>query len=286
MVIEDVQPDVDAGRFAIKRTPGELVTVEADVFADGHDLVAAALRYRRSASAGEEWHELAMTSITNDRWRASFRVEEVGWYEYEIEAWVDHFASWRHGLERWLKAKQDVASELLEGAALVRAAAARATTAQQRRRLIDTVAALDSAAPLEERVEAALALDLVEIMRETVDRQHATRSVQRRVRVDRERARFSTRYEMFPRSAGPDPTRSATFREAAARLTEIADMGFDVLYLPPIHPIGRTNRKGRGNSLVAGDGDPGSPWAIGGAGRRPHGDRTGPRHHRRLPLVP
>jgi starch synthase (maltosyl-transferring) len=264
VVIEDVQPDIDGGRFAIKRTPGELVVIEADVFADGHDLVAAALRYRRVAADGGDWHELAMAPTENDRWRASFRVEEVGWYEYDVEGWVDHFASWRHGLERWLKAGQDVTSELLEGAAMLRAAAARASAENDQRRLISTAATLDSTASLQERGDAALAGDLIALMRRAADRQHAVRSRRFRVRVDRERARFSTWYEMFPRSAGPEVTRSATFREAAARLPEIADMGFDVLYLPPIHPIGRTNRKGRGNSLVAREEDPGSPWAIGG----------------------
>jgi starch synthase (maltosyl-transferring) len=265
VVIDAVAPDVNGGRFPIKRTPGERVVVEADVFADGHDLVAAVVRYRRVDDANHEsWHEVSMQLFLNDRWRGSFSVEEVGWYEYDVEAWVDHFASWRRGLERWLKAQQDVTSELLEGAGILRAAAARATREDDQRRLISTAATLDSSAAVEERAAAALASDLVDIMRRTADRHDATRSKARRVWVDRERARFSTWYEMFPRSAGPDPTRSATFREAAARLPEIADMGFDVLYLPPIHPIGRTNRKGRGNSLVAHEGDPGSPWAIGG----------------------
>jgi starch synthase (maltosyl-transferring) len=271
VVIEHVTPSVDGGAFPIKRTPGEVVVVEADVFADGHDLVAALLRYRRvDEGANAASHEVWMEPLGNDRWRATFVVEDVGWSEYEVEGWVDHFASWRHGLERWVKAGQDVTSELLEGALLVRAAVTRATAADDQRRLISTAAALESSAPVDERIEVALAADLIEVMRRAADRTYNSRSRAFRVRVDRERARFSTWYEMFPRSAGPDPTRSATFREASSRLAEIADMGFDVLYLPPIHPIGRTNRKGRGNALIADDSDLGSPWAIGG----PEGGHT------------
>jgi starch synthase (maltosyl-transferring) len=264
VVVEGVAPAVDGGEFPIKRTPGEAVVVEADVFADGHDLVAAVLQYRRvDEAAPSAWREVWMEPLGNDRWRASFVCEAIGWAEYRVEGWVDHFASWRHGLERWVKARQDVTSELLEGAAILRAAVTRASADDDRRRLIGTVAALESSAAIDERIEAALAPDLVAIMGRAADRTSATHSRTFSVRVDRERARFSTWYEMFPRSAGPDPTRSATFREASSRLPEIADLGFDVLYLPPIHPIGTTNRKGRGNALVAHPGDPGSPWAIG-----------------------
>jgi starch synthase (maltosyl-transferring) len=262
VVIEDVQPSIDDGRFPIKRTPDEVVRVEADVFTDGHDLVCAVLRYRR-VDDDEDWQEVWMAPLVNDRYCASFVVEEIGSYEFEVEAWVDHFASWHHGLERWLKARQDVSSELLEGAAMIREAAVRASE-KERRRLHSTADALVAAdQPADFRAEH-VTKDIVRLMRRLTDRSHSTRSGIRRVRVDRERARFSTWYEMFPRSAGPDPTRSATFREAAARIPEIADMGFDVLYLPPIHPIGRTNRKGRGNTLIPQEGDPGSPWAIGG----------------------
>lgn len=266
MVIEAVTPDLDHGRFAVKRTPGEAVEVEADIFTDGHDLVSAMLRYRRTDAPGDApWHEAPMERLVNDRWRGRFVVEDVGRYEYCIEAWVDHFASWHHGLERWVKAGQDVNSELLEGAAMMREAAARADQTSDRDRLSAAAEMLASNAPMDARSTAALDEELVELMLRTSDRRSAVRSSTRRVLVDRERARFSTWYEMFPRSAGPDPERSATFREAAQRIPEIASLGFDVLYLPPIHPIGKTNRKGRGNTLVAQPGDPGSPWAIGAA---------------------
>lgn len=206
-----------------------------------------------------------MEPLDNDRWGSTFVVEAMGWYEYRVISWVDHFASWRHGLERWLKARQDVTSELAEGAAMLRAAAVRATSEHDQRLLVSIAAALATDQDAEHRAAHALAEDVAETMRRLAERRYATESCIYRVLVDRERARFSAWYEMFPRSAGSDPTRSATLREAAARLPEIADMGFDVLYLAPIHPIGTTNRKGRGNTLVAQPGDPGSPWAIGSA---------------------
>jgi starch synthase (maltosyl-transferring) len=265
VVIERIAPDLDAGRFPIKRTPGERVVVEADIFADGHDHVAAVLRYRRTDGRPDDtWRETPMEAVGNDRWRGRFVVDAVGRYEYIIEGWVDHFDTWQHALERRVAAGQDVTSELLEGAQMVREAAERAASEADRQWLRDAAAAIESGGPVSSRALRAMATQLTARMKAVPDRRFASESAPRRAVVDRERARFSTWYEMFPRSAGPDLTRSATFREAAGRLREIADMGFDVLYLPPIHPIGHTNRKGRDNTLVAQPGDPGSPWAIGG----------------------
>jgi starch synthase (maltosyl-transferring) len=263
VVVQNVSPFLDAGRFPIKRTPGESVIVEADAFADGHDLVAVVLRHRRVGDR-HEWRDTWMEALGNDRWRGGFVVDATGWYEYQVEAWVDHFASWSHGLERWLKARQDVTSEVLEGAAMIRAAAVRATSEHDQRLLVSVAAAMSTDQEAAHRADHALSSEVAETMRRLADRRHSTQSPTGRVVVERKRARFSTWYEMFPRSAGPDPHRSATFREAASRLAEIADMGFDVLYLAPIHPIGTTNRKGRGNTLGARPDDVGSPWAIGG----------------------
>ncbi|HWK10310.1 MAG TPA: alpha-1,4-glucan--maltose-1-phosphate maltosyltransferase, partial [Vicinamibacterales bacterium] len=248
----------------IKRTPGERVIVEADVYADGHDVVAARLLWRR---AGETtWSELPMEALGNDRWRASFLVRELAGYEYTVEGWVDRFETWREELSKKVGAAQNVESELLEGAALVRTAGERAD-ARDAAVIQEAVAALgDASAEQGTRVAAALAEPLRAAMARHADRSRATRYERvLRVHVDRERARFGAWYEMFPRSAGTDPTRSATFDEAAARLPYIASMGFDVLYLPPIHPIGRSFRKGRNNALAAAPDDPGSPWAIGAA---------------------
>ena len=267
VVVERVTPEIDAGRHPVKRTPGEEVVVAADLFADGHDKLGAVLRHRRVSPSGEpeaSWHETPMRPVDNDRWQAAFVVETVGCYEYTVDAWVDRFATWRHQLVARVDAGQDVASELLEGAALVRAAAARLSEGPDRAQLLACGAELESSRTVETRVQRALSAELAVRMAAAPDREHASRYPRRLpVTVDRERARTGAWYEMFPRSAGPDVSRSATFREAAARLPEIAAMGFDVVYLPPIHPIGTTDRKGRDNTLVPQPGDPGSPWAIG-----------------------
>ena len=250
VVVENVYPEVDDGRFPIKRVVGEQVIVSADVHADGHDKIAAALLYRRAGT--ETWTDVRMEPAGNDRWSAAFRIEELVDYEYTVEGWVDRFATWRDELQKKAAAGQDVASELLEGAALVRD-------------VPDAAAVIGNAKLAQvKRVAAGLADELAAAMASRPDRSRATRYDRvLAVMVERERARTGAWYEMFPRSAGTDPTRSATFDEAAARLPYVASMGFDVLYLPPIHPIGRSFRKGRNNSLTAEPDDPGSPWAIG-----------------------
>ena len=207
----------------------------------------------------------------NDEWRASFRVDEVGRYEYSVEAWVDPFLSWRQEVAIKAGAGLDVSTELMEGAALVAEAAARCEGIEpaatgDRQQLEEEARRLGGHADQAARLDAALRDHLLGLMMRHADRRLA--SVYGRVLpvvVDRERARFGAWYEMFPRSWGPDPTRSATFREAAKHLENVAALGFDVVYLPPIHPIGTSFRKGRGNSLVPAPGDPGSPWAIGSA---------------------
>jgi starch synthase (maltosyl-transferring) len=266
VVIEHVTPQVDGGRFPIKRTPGEPVVVHAAIYADGHDVLAAVVRFRHYPAAGQgepdaDWREVQMLPLGNDEWTATFTVGSLGETAYTVQAWVDTFASWRRGLAAKVQAGQDVASELLEGAALLRDAATRSSHASF---LLERAALLESGADPHDREIAALDPLLADAATAASDRSRATELDRPlRVLVDRERARFGSWYEMFPRSAGTDPGRSATFREAEAALPRIAAMGFDVLYLPPIHPIGRTHRKGPNNSLVAGPDDPGSPWAIG-----------------------
>jgi starch synthase (maltosyl-transferring) len=251
VIVENVQPQVDCGRFPIKRTVGEPVTVTADIHADGHDHLGAALLYRRAGDAG--WTESPMAFVDNDRWQGTFTVEALGTYEYTVEGWIDRFASWRHELSKKVGAGQDVASELLEGAAIV------ATVSAEKGQIL-----ADVDTPVETRVAQALREELSVLMAARPDRSRATRFDRvLEVTVERERARFGAWYEMFPRSAGTDPSRSATFDEARRMLEYVASMGFDVLYLPPVHPIGRAFRKGPNNSLTAGPDDPGSPWAIG-----------------------
>ena len=264
VVIEGVHPEVDSGRFPIKRTAGEEVVVTADVYTDGHDRLAAALLFRRE---GAEWREAPMTALVNDRWQAAFRVDDLGRYEYTIEGWVDRFGSWRYEVSKKFGAGQDVRSELLEGAAILTEAADRARSAVSDRTLLEEAAALlaDERVEQPQRVAHALGVAVEEAAARHADRSRATRYDRvLAVTVERERARLGAWYEMFPRSAGPDGSRSATFDEAAAMLPYVASMGFDVLYLPPIHPIGRSFRKGRNNSLEPGPDDVGSPWAIGG----------------------
>ena len=269
VVIEHIAPEIDAGRFPIKRTTGETVDVTADIFADGHDVVAAVLRDRPATTATQPWNETPMTIVApgTDRWTARFDVNEIGWHEYQIVGWVDRFLTWRRDLALKVGNGQDVSVELLEGSLIVREAAARAeqigTGRADAHWLLGQCDALSDSTPAAVRVAAALNDELATLIGAYADRSRATTSPIRRVWVDRERARFSAWYEMFPRSAGPDPSRSAAFREAAGQLPRIADLGFDVLYLPPIHPIGSSFRKGPNNSPIGGADDPGSPWAIG-----------------------
>jgi starch synthase (maltosyl-transferring) len=270
VIIERVQPQIDCGRFPVKRTAGEPLVVEADIFADGHSTLRAVLRHRRvSPGTAEPWQETPMRLVDNDRWRAAFTADRIGDYEYTIEAWIDEFASWRAGLAKWVDAGQVAESELREGAALVAAAAARAERAKHardRQWLSARADELEGAGDLDARARVGLSDELFSHMSRHPDRSNAT-AFDRALTllVDRERARFGSWYEMFPRSNSPEPGRSATFCEAEAALPRIAELGFDVLYLPPIHPIGVTARKGKNNSPVARRGDPGSPWAIGSA---------------------
>jgi starch synthase (maltosyl-transferring) len=261
VIIEDVTPQVDGGRFAAKRAAGEAVDVGATIFAEGHDLLSARIRWRR---AGEiAWHDVPMDALGNDAWTARFVVETLGRYEFTVEAWIDRFGSWRHGFARKVEAGQDVASELLEGAALVRAAATRAGGTDGTW-LAERADVLGGTAAQPARVDAAVAAELQATMARHPDRDGAAVLAQPlAVEVEVERAAFGAWYECFPRSMSPDPSRAGTLRDLADRLDYVAGMGFDVLYLPPIHPIGTSYRKGRNNTLVPEPGDPGSPWAIG-----------------------
>jgi starch synthase (maltosyl-transferring) len=269
VVIEGVQPEIDEGLFPIKRVTGETVVVTLDMFADGHDLLAGVLRYRYSPR--DPWEDIALAALGNDGWGASFTVSEPGICEYTVEGWIDRFGTWLKGLVAKFEDGQDVSSELLEGAALVQAAAVRRGKSKAGSdidvdvRLLEFADLLRNRGPQVERVAAARDPELRALMDMRPDRASSATYRTLRVTVDPARALFSAWYEMFPRSCTPDPVRSGTFAEAEKRLPEIAAMGFDVLYLPPIHPIGRTHRKGPNNSLTPAPGDPGSPWAIGAA---------------------
>jgi len=262
VVIESVRPEVDCGRFAAKRVVGEDVVVEADVFADGHDRIACRLKFRGPGESA--WRETAMEPLVNDRWRGRFRVDALGRYEYTVAAWVDRFLSFRHDLAR-REDPADIELALAAGASLVAAAAGRARDGDAER-LAEAARRLRGTEPIESRRALALSPELLDTMMMYPDRRFET--VYPRVLpvvVERERARFSAWYEFFPRSLAGEEGTHGTFETARARLPYIARLGFDVVYLPPIHPIGVTHRKGPNNRLDAGPDDPGSPWAIGSA---------------------
>ncbi len=258
-VIEDVRPQVDGGRFAVKRVVGEEVGVTADGFSHGHEKVACEMRYR--GPGDEAWQSVQMLSLGNDRWSAAFTPDRIGRWEYRVACWVDHLASWREGFSRRIDAA-DIRLAARTGAELFALAAARARGAERTR-----LAALAKALGEEEEPLALRALaadeELFALARHHAPRDGATESAALGVEVERPRARFSTWYELFPRSAGTQPGVHGTFVDVEERLDEIAAMGFDVVYLPPIHPIGRVKRKGRNNAPVGNPGDAGSPWGIG-----------------------
>lgn len=261
VIIENVQPEIESGRFPIKRVVGQNVAVEADVFTDSHDALACVLRYRHSSRS--DWHEVLMLPLGNDRWHASFPLSELGQYVYTITAWIDHFLSWQHDFVHRNDA-QDITQALRVGAKLVEEAAARAIgenqlQLQQFAKKLLTVQP-DAGAIL------ARSETLASLMRQYSDRSLAT-DYPRLPSVWSEpvKAQYSTWYEFFPRSCVGDDMAHGSFAECEKRLPYIADMGFDVVYLPPIHPIGLSKRKGSNNTLVASDTDVGSPWAIGTA---------------------
>jgi starch synthase (maltosyl-transferring) len=263
IVIENIGPCIDCGRFPIKRVTGQHVVVTADVFADGHEELSVVLRHR--VKDRRQWHNTAMHHIGNDRWQASFSVDELGEYLYTVSAWVDDFRTWQKKLVKRVEANQDIAVDLLIGVDLLEHAASRVDEN-------DSVALREFAARIRnagtQAEAAAFATDARarELARLCPEHTHATTFAPAlRVVVDRERAGFSAWYEMFPRSCSPVLGRHGTFKDCEARLPYVAALGFDVLYLPPIHPIGFTARKGRNNSVASEEGDPGTPWAIGSA---------------------
>lgn len=261
VIIEKVQPEIDFGRFAVKRVIGQNLTVEADAYTDGHDAVACVLRYRHESE--KNWHEVPMLPLGNDRWQASFPLTELGSYSYTISAWIDYFFSWQHEFVRRNNA-QDIAIALQSGAKLVAAAAARATGENQLQ-LQQFAKELRSVKP-EASAVLAQSKTLESLMKHYSDRSLASDyPYLLNVWSEPIKAQYSTWYEFFPRSCVDDDMKHGSFAECEKRLPYIAAMGFDVVYLPPIHPIGLTNRKGANNTLVATESDVGSPWAIGTA---------------------
>jgi starch synthase (maltosyl-transferring) len=267
IVIERVWPELDGGRHPVKRVVGDDFLVTADIVADGHDLLAAALLVRPAGEA--EWHEVPMRLVENDRWSGRARLERLGRHRYTVEAWRDAWGTLMEALGKKVAAGVPVATELAEAAILLEEARARiprGSAPADRSRMQRALATLRRGGPPERTARSLLDPELMAVMRRHPDRTWATRyPVELPLMVDRERARFGAWYELFPRSQGRRPGRASTLAEATWRLPELARLGFDVIYLPPIHPIGTVNRKGRNNTLTVGPDDPGSPWAIGSA---------------------
>ncbi len=267
-IIESVQPAVDGGRFPVKRIVGDTLVVEADCFADGHDVVAAAIQWRQRGAA--EWRSTPMAQLVNDRWRASFVVDALGSWEYTVCAWIDPFQSWLHDFSRRVDA-DDLRIAAATGALLIEQTAQRAGRDDEATLLRSWASELGRAAKDGSTDVAALKRLGSDEARAAIacrhpDRTHSLTHAQIfPVTVERERARFSAWYEFFPRSASEDAARHGTFADCEAWLPYVKRMGFDVLYFPPIHPVGRSRRKGRNNTLEPLADDLGSPWAIGAA---------------------
>jgi starch synthase (maltosyl-transferring) len=256
-LIEDVYPSIDGGRFPVKRIAGERVDVWADILRDGDDVISANLLWRREPD--RDWRREPMILHSDDRWSGSFIPPEPGPYVYAIEAWTDAFATWRDGMARRQQSGADVTLDAIEGASLLtKAYGTGEDAASVILRQCEDYLQTGDIAPL-------LAAELKGAMAESQSRPDLTRSPLFPLVADRDRTRFSSWYQMMPRSQGSEASRHGTLRDCIARVPDIAAMGFDVLYLTPIHPIGRTRRKGRGNALTAAEEDPGSPYAVGAA---------------------
>lgn len=261
-VIENLRPLIGGGRFPAKRIVGEDIVVEADIFKDGHEIVAAMLKWRLIGQT--HWNETPMSFVDNDRWRGVCTLYQIGTYEYTVESWTDHFRSWRDEFGKKFDAGiPDLTAEALEGAALLEGAAVRLRVPEDAARLKELADCIRTAENPQIN-EIAQSGELEVLMATYPDRSWSTQyAPPPRVVVDRPAAKIGAWYEFFPRSAEGRGDRGSTFRDCLPRVDDAKAMGFDVIYFPPIHPIGHTNRKGRNNSVVAEPGEPGVPWAIG-----------------------
>lgn len=260
VIIESVYPQVDGGEFPIKRVVGEIVDVEADIFADGHDSICCALLF---AEEGREWSEVAMRPLGNDRWVGRFRVEKIGKYKYTVIAWVNHFLTWHKDMHKRIRANQDLKVDVDIGICHIKDAIDNAS-ASVPARLVEILKQIESAKSVDEKVSLIMRQEMLDLVDSARNRSHTTKyPLELSVVVDPVHARCGAWYEFFPRSCSPIPDEHATLKDAAKRIPYVASMGFDIIYLPPIHPIGDTARKGKNNAPNCEKGDVGSPWAIG-----------------------
>ena len=260
IIIENVSPQLDCGSNAIKRIVGQKVIVTAAVFSDGHDVIECCVKYKHEED--ENWDEVRMIPTFNDEWIAEFKVEKQGFYSYFVEGWVDYALNWQHGTERKIQDNQYVKSELLEGAEYVRAILNQVDASENN--YLNTLAYyFTTESEYDNAVREATSHELTRIFKKYPIRFLENKSMPLKVYVDRKKALFSTWYEFFPRSASPEEGKHGTFKDCERLLPRVAEMGFDTLYFPPIHPIGEVNRKGKNNATNAEYGDVGSPWGIG-----------------------
>jgi len=261
VIITNVSPCIEGGQFPAKAAIDEEIIISADIFSDGHDEVGASVLV--SPRNANQWIELPMKHRGNDRWEASLEPLSTGFYEFQVQGWIDHFETWRKGLRKKAEAGQDITVELQIGAELLQRAASIAE-GTDKSSLLDWAGRLNSSENTESLLNLATGDELAAIMYDHHDSTLDTIYPHIfEIEVERKKAGFSTWYELFPRSASPTPGKHGTFSDVKALLPRVSKMGFDVLYMPPIHPIGEKNRKGKNNSLTAEPGEPGSPWAIG-----------------------
>ncbi len=260
LVVENLTPAVEGGDFAVKRVIGDTVEVEADVFADGHEELAAEVLWRPIDE--RRWRTARMRHAGNDRWEASFRLDRLGRHEFTVEGWLDRFGGFRRDFGKKVEAGVATPGDFLEGRALIEAAAAR-TSGGLKARLQASLRQIDEARDETARARLLRAEPLARAMDQADDRPHALRASPQLLDAERLAARFSSWYELFPRSQTEDKARHGTFADVISRMPAVREMGFDTLYFPPIHPIGTSNRKGPNNTLTPEPTDPGSPYAIG-----------------------
>jgi len=257
VIIENVQPLVDGGLFPAKRTIGETVQVSASIYADGHDHLRACVLYRKSGE--DHWNTVELQPTYNDDWQATFKVEEQGTYFFTIHAWIDHFNTWYDGFKKKAAAKVDVKVELMEGALFLKTLAENGKA-----NLLNLATKLEDTNKYQHGIELVLSEGFAQIVKDYPLKENETRLDEEiEVLVEHAKANFSSWYEFFPRSSSFEAGKHGTFQDCIRLLPRVAAMGFDVLYFPPIHPIGKLNRKGKNNNVKAQKGEPGSPWAIG-----------------------
>ncbi len=260
VIIENVTPQVDNGTFPIKRITGQKIQITADVLADGHDVLEAAVHFKHEKE--KKWTEVRLNSVPNDSFVGEFTVEKQGFYSYFVESWVDYALNWQYGITKKIKDNQHVKSELLEGIEYIKPLLD-SVSASEKKYLNQIAAWFADDNVYDQAIEAAVSSDLQALFKKYPTKFLANQTQEFKAYVDRQKALFSTWYEFFPRSASSIPGKHGTFKDCEALLPRVAKMGFDTLYFPPVHPIGEVNRKGKNNATDAAPGDVGSPWGIG-----------------------